>query len=138
MVFACLEIYLNFCVEVKLHLSNPYTKEHNSVALGIYWDSMASHSTWKDLLPIMFSRRQIISSGKSRDLEKKRKAVTMDDHPRFQLFTDDAYEDLEDIQQSATSSHTPQLENSSIMSHEGHHLDESHIIDFSQPSHQVQ
>jgi hypothetical protein len=45
-------------VEVKLHISNPYTKEHNSLALGTYWD----------------------------------------DHPRFQLYMENAYDEHESVE----------------------------------------
>jgi hypothetical protein len=80
-------IYINLCVEVKLHISHPHTAEHNEKQLQAFWDDMGTHSAWERYKPTIFAKKLTLTTQKSGSA--KRKPQAMEDHPRFKLWRGD-------------------------------------------------
>jgi hypothetical protein len=77
-------IYINLCVEVKLHISHPHSAEHNEKQLQAFWDDMVTHSAWERYKPTIFAKKLTLTTKKS--TATKRKPQAMEDHLRFKLW----------------------------------------------------
>ncbi|KAI5778026.1 hypothetical protein EDC01DRAFT_635245 [Geopyxis carbonaria] len=95
-------IYINLCVEVKLHISDPYSRDFNDRNLKSFWDNMGNFSGWVGLTPAIFAQRKIVSSVGNTP-SKKRKPISMDDHPRFQILLDSVYDENDSGSTDVTS-----------------------------------